>query len=226
MAGSAARTVAAYLAELPPERRAIVSSVRDLVNRHLPPGYSETMGWGMICWGVPLSRYPNTYNKQPLCYAALAAQKNAYSLHLMSVYAESDEEHSLRKAYAQAGKKLDMGKCCLRFKSLDGLLQDEIARLIAATSVEDYIAYYERVHPAARKRPGNEVATTKAGGAKKTANPTKGASAKKVASTKEPASAKKTANPKKVASSTKIARKKPAAGASKASGKGRSGGDA
>ncbi len=238
MAGSAATTVEAYLAELPPERRAIVSTVRDLVNSHLPPGYSETMGWGMICWGVPLSRYPDTYNRQPLCYAALAAQKNAYSLHLMGVYADSKDERSLREAYEKAGKKLDMGKCCLRFKSLDGLLQDEIARLIAGTSVEDYIAHYEQVYPAARKRTGSEAVAAKSAGAKKTANPTKVASArkvasrkkvasaKKVASTKEPASAKKTTDPKKVASFTKIARKKPASGASKASGKGRSGGDA
>jgi len=169
---------------------------------------------------VPLSRYPDTYNRQPLCYAALAAQKNAYSLHLMGVYADSKDERSLREAYEKAGKKLDMGKCCLRFKSLDGLLQDEIARLIAGTSVEDYIAHYEHVHPAARKRTGSETVAAKSAGAKKTANPTKVASAKKVASRKKVASAKK------VASSTKIARKKPASGASKASGKGRSGGDA
>lgn len=191
MAGSAATTVAAYLAELPPERRAIVSTVRDLVNSHLPPGYSETMGWGMICWGVPLSRYPDTYNRQPLCYAALAAQKNAYSLHLMGVYADSKDERSLREAYEKAGKKLDMGKCCLRFKSLDGLLQDEIARLIAGTSVEDYIAHYERVHPAVRKRAASEVAAAKSAGAKKSASATKATSTKKSAGIKTISVAKK-----------------------------------
>ena len=191
MAGSAATTVEAYLAELPPERRAIVSIVRDLVNRHLPPGYSETMGWGMICWGVPLSRYPETYNRQPLCYAALAAQKNAYSLHLMGVYADSKDERSLRKAYEKAGKKLDMGKCCLHFKSLDGLLQDEIARLIAGTSVEDYIAHYERVHPAARKRTGSEAVAAKSAGAKKSAGTKKATRAKKSAGIKTTSVAKK-----------------------------------
>ncbi|MFT3807029.1 DUF1801 domain-containing protein [Arenimonas sp.] len=152
MAGSAASTVADYLAELPPERRAIVSTVRDLVNRHLPAGYSETMGWGMICWGIPLARYPDTYNKQPLCYAGLAANKNAYSLHLMSVYAESKQENSLRLAYEKADKKLDMGKCCLRFRSLDGLLMDEIGRIVAATSVDDYIAHYESARPKKPKK--------------------------------------------------------------------------
>lgn len=143
MVSSAAKTVDAYLSGLPPERRAVVSAVRNLVNRHLPPGYVETMNWGMITWEIPLLRYPLTYNKQPLAYASLAAQKNNYALYLMGVYAESTEESGLRAAYAKAGKKLDMGKSCLRFKALDGLLQDEVAKVIAGTSVEDYIAQYE-----------------------------------------------------------------------------------
>lgn len=143
MASSAAKTVAAYLAELAPERRAVVGAVRDLVNAHLPPGYVEEMSYGMIAWNIPLARYPKTYNGQPLCYAALAAQKNAYSLYLNCVYADSERERRLREAYARAGLKLDMGKSCLRFKSLDGLLSDEVGTIIASTSVEQYIAMYE-----------------------------------------------------------------------------------
>jgi hypothetical protein len=140
---SHATTVAQYLAGLPPERRAVVSAVRDFVNRHLPPGYSEGMGFGMIVWGIPLSRYPDTYNRQPLGIVALAAQKNAYSLYLMGCYMDSAQDRALREAYAKAGKKLDMGKSCLRFKDLDGLLLDAIAPVIAGTSVEDHIARYE-----------------------------------------------------------------------------------
>lgn len=143
MASSAAKTVAAYLAELAPERRTVVAAVRDLVNAHLPPGYVEEMSYGMIGWNIPLARYPKTYNGQPLCYAALAAQKNAYSLYLNCVYADSERELRLREAYARAGLKLDMGKSCLRFKSLDGLLADEVGAIIASTSVEQYIAMYE-----------------------------------------------------------------------------------
>ncbi len=161
MVSSAAKTVASYLAVLPPERRAVISTVRDLVNGHLPGGYVETMNWGMICWEIPLSRYPVTYNKQPLSYAALAAQKNNFAIYLMGVHAESREEDGLRSAYARAGKKLDMGKCCLRFKSLEGLLQDEVAKVIAATSVEDYIARYE-----ASRAPSASRAAAKTGGAK------------------------------------------------------------
>lgn len=143
MVSSAAATVEAYLAELPPERRAVVATVRDLVNAHLPAGYVETMNWGMISWEIPLARYPITYNKQPLTYAALAAQKNNYALYLMCSYADSQIERDLRAAYAAAGLKLDMGKSCLRFRGLDALLQPAVAAAIASTLPETHIARYE-----------------------------------------------------------------------------------
>ena len=145
MVSSAATTVDQYLADLPPERRAVVAAVRDFVNAHLPPGYVEAMAFGMIGWGVPLSRYADTYNGQPLAYVGLAAQKNAYSLYLMGCYMDSAEDRALRAAYARAGKKLDMGKSCLRFKSLDGLLLEDIGRIIASLPVDEYIARYESV---------------------------------------------------------------------------------
>lgn len=143
MASSAAASVDAYLAELPPERRIVVSTVRDLVNAHIPPGYEEGMAYGMIGWSIPLSRYPVTYNKQPLGYVALAAQKNAYSLYLMGVYSDGEQERKLRDAAAAAGKKLDMGKSCLRFRKADDLPLEAIGELIASVPVADYIAAYE-----------------------------------------------------------------------------------
>lgn len=143
MVQSKAASVAQYLAELPAERRAVVSKVRDMVNAHMPPGYVETMAFGMIGWSVPLSRYPDTYNKQPLGYVALAAQKNNYSLYLMGVYGVDAQEKKLRAAAAAQGKKLDMGKSCLRFKTPEDLPLDAIGELIASMSVDDYIAVYE-----------------------------------------------------------------------------------
>ena len=143
MVSSAATSVDAYLAELPPERRGVVSTVRDLVNAHIPPGYEEGMAYGMIGWSIPLSRYPVTYNKQPLAYVALAAQKNAYSLYLMGVYGIGEQEGKLRDAAAAAGKKLDMGKSCLRFRKADDLPLQAIGQLIASMPVDDYIAAYE-----------------------------------------------------------------------------------
>ena len=143
MVQSKAKTVEEYLKELPPERREVVAAVRKLVKKHLPKGYVESMAFGMIGWGIPLARYPNTYNGQPLGYVALAAQKNYYSLYLMSVYSDSAEERALRAAFAKAGKKLDMGKCCVRFKKLADLEMETLGRSIAANPPERLIELYE-----------------------------------------------------------------------------------
>lgn len=143
MARSSATTVEAYLAELPADRRAELEPVLAMVRKALPKGYAETMGWGMISWGIPLSVYPDTYNKQPLCYAALAAQKNYHTLYLMAVYADSAEERALREAFAAAGKKLDMGKCCVRFKRVADLDLPALKRAVAAIPPTQFIAMYE-----------------------------------------------------------------------------------
>lgn len=143
MASSKATTVDAYLEELPPERRAIVASVRDLVRRNLPEGYRETMNWGMISYELPLERYPNTYNKQPLGYAALAAQKNNYTLYLNCVYQNDKQRKWLEREFQKAGKKLDMGKSCLHFNRLEDLPLDVIAQAIASTPPDRYIEQYE-----------------------------------------------------------------------------------
>jgi len=141
---SQAATVDEYLRELPADRRAVVSAVRQVVLDHLPAGYRERMNWGAINYEIPLERYPNTYNGQPLSYAALAAQKNHYALYLMCAYGDPGEERWLRQAFQEAGKKLDMGKSCVRFKKLDDLPLDAIGELIARTTPEAYIAIYER----------------------------------------------------------------------------------
>jgi hypothetical protein len=143
MAHSAAATVDEYLAELPEERRAVVSAVRDLVRRSLPDGYEETMNWGMISYEVPLARYPDTYNGQPLSYVALAAQKSYYALYLNCVYQSEERAAALTDAFARAGKKLDMGKSCVRFRRLDDLALDAIAGSVASTPPDAFIAAYE-----------------------------------------------------------------------------------
>jgi uncharacterized protein YdhG (YjbR/CyaY superfamily) len=143
MATSKAATVDEYLAELPPERREVVSKVRDLVRRNLPNGYEETMNWGMISYEIPLTRYPNTYNRQPLSYVGLAAQKNYYALYLTSAYQNSEQGKQLAEACKKAGKKLDMGKSCLRFKTLDDLPLEAVGRIVASTPPEKWIAQYE-----------------------------------------------------------------------------------
>jgi hypothetical protein len=143
---SDAATPQAYLDALPSERRAVVSAVRELVNANLPAGYREGMAWGMIGWAVPLERYPETYNKEPLAYVGLAAQKNHYALYLNGCYMSPDGQAALEHAYAAAGKKLDMGKSCLRFKKLEDLVPEAVAGAVAALGVDDFIAAYEAAH--------------------------------------------------------------------------------
>ncbi len=150
MASSKAATVEQYLQELPGDRRAVVSAVRDVVVRNLPAGYRETMNWGMISYEIPLEDYPDTYNGQPLGYAALAAQKNYYALYLVTPYSDADQGQSLRDAFRKAGKKLDMGKSCLRFKKLQDLPLDVIGRVIASTPPAGLITLHEN----ARKQAG------------------------------------------------------------------------
>jgi hypothetical protein len=97
----------------------------------------------MITWCIPLERYPDTYNKQPLAYAALAAQKNYYAVYLTACM-DSEQEAALRRGFAEAGKKLDMGKSCVRFRKLDDLPLEVIGRAVAATPPERFIELYEQ----------------------------------------------------------------------------------
>jgi hypothetical protein len=173
MVTSAAATVDAYLAGLPPERREVATALRALIRRHLPEGYAEAMTWGMPTYEVPLARCPDTYNGKPLAYVAFAAQKNNYALYLMCVYADSAQERTLREAAAAMGTTLDMGKSCVRFRALDRLPLDAIGALIASHPVDDCIAFYRAAHPprasagAAKKTAA--VKTTSANATKATA---------------------------------------------------------
>lgn len=144
MASSKATTVAAYLKRLPADRRKVVSAVRDVVVKHLPKGYRESVNWGHIAYEIPLETLPKTYNGQPLLYVGLAAQKNHYALYLMGAYADSKKGKQLESEFKKRGKKLDMGKSCLRFKSLDDLPLDVIADVVASTPVDEMIRYFEK----------------------------------------------------------------------------------
>ena len=150
MVTSSAATVGVYIAGLAPERRAEIEAVRAVINAALPAGYVEVMSYGMIGWVVPLLDYPDTYNGQPLSYAGLAAQKNAFSLYLNCVHVSTQRADRFRSAWAASGKKLDMGKSCIRFKRAETLALDEIRDEIAATTPAQFIAIYEATRPPAR----------------------------------------------------------------------------
>ena len=148
MVTSAATTVDEYLDSLPPDRQAALQAVRAVIRDNLPAGYQEGMQYGMIGYYVPLERYPVTYNKQPLSYAGLASQKQYMSLYLSCVYASDALRQQFEAEYARAGKRLNMGKSCVRFKRLDDLPLDVVARAIAAVPVDQYIAMYEQARTA------------------------------------------------------------------------------
>jgi len=140
---SEATTVEQYLSELPDDRRPAIEAVRDLVVANLPEGYAETMHWGMVVYSVPLETYPDTYNGEPLMYAALANQKNYMSLYLTAVWASEGVRDAFLAEYRESGKRLDMGKSCVRFRRLDDLPLDLISQTIGAIDVDSFIETYE-----------------------------------------------------------------------------------
>jgi hypothetical protein len=142
----AAADVRAYIEGLPEPRRSAIAAVRDVVAKNLPAGYQEEVGFGMITYVVPLSVHPDTYNKKPLMYAALASQKSHMALYLCNAYASAAVQRELVAGFKAAGKKLDMGKACLRFQALEDIPLDVIGRVVKATPLEEYVAADRAVH--------------------------------------------------------------------------------
>ena len=140
---SDAESAEEYIAVLPEERRRAISTVRDRINENLPEGYVEQMDWGMISWIVPLETKPDTYNGKPLCYAALASQKQHMAVYLLGLYTDGPELARFEQQYAERGLRLDMGKSCVRFKSLDELPLDVLGEAIASIPVDEFIARYD-----------------------------------------------------------------------------------
>jgi uncharacterized protein YdhG (YjbR/CyaY superfamily) len=149
---SEATTVDQYLAELPQDRRAALANVRQVVLENLPTGFEEVMNWGMITYQVPLETYPDTYNKQPLMYAALASQKNYMAVYLSGIYSSEQSRKEFEAAYKATGKRFDVGKSCVRFRALDDLPLDLIGETIASMGVEDLITRTEQAHSRSKLR--------------------------------------------------------------------------
>lgn len=162
---SKARTVKEYLAELPPDRRAAIKAVRAVILKNLDNGIEEGMSYGMIGYCVPHRIYPAGYHcnpKQPLPYAGLASQKNHMSVYLSSVYEDGGEEKWLREQFRKAGRKLDMGKCCIRFKRLEDLPLDVIGRAIERFPIRKHIEHYEKSILPKNKRAAAKASASKA----------------------------------------------------------------
>jgi|CXWL01.1.fsa_nt_gi hypothetical protein len=168
---SKATTVREYLAELPAGRRAAIQAVREVILRNLDKDYEEGMQYGMIGYYVPHHVFPAGYHcdpRQPLTFAGLASQKNYMSVYLMSCYGESEVEKWFRSAWTKTGKKLDMGKCCIRFKKVEDLALDVLGEAIRRVPAQKFIEHYEALlqsmaskKPAPQRLAAKKAATTR-----------------------------------------------------------------
>ena len=134
-----------YVAALPEDRKLAINMVRDMIRNNLPAGYEETFQQGMNSYVIPLETYPKTYNKLPLMLAGLASQKNYMTVYLMNIYGNRDDEAWFVNRYKATGKKLNMGKSCVRFKTIDDLPIELIGEGIARTPVAAFLEMYESV---------------------------------------------------------------------------------
>jgi hypothetical protein len=155
-----ATTMHEYLSALPADRLEAISAVRYLVNRKLPPGYRETVANDTIVWSVPLEACPDTHNGQPLTYAALANEKNFMALYLASVYSDPKTEAAFRDAFVKSGKRLDMGKSCIRFRKVEDLHLPAVGRAVASCAMDEFVRRAKAVRagkPAPEAPPARRV---------------------------------------------------------------------
>lgn len=150
----AAASVQDYLSKLPPDRRAALQTVREAMLKNLDAGYEEGIQYGMIGYYVPHGLFPAGYHcdpKQPLPFAGLASQKNYMSVYLMCIYLESEHGKWFLDAWKKTGKKLDMGKSCIRFTKVEDLALDVIGEAIRRVPAKAYIEQYTRLDPRSSK---------------------------------------------------------------------------
>lgn len=146
---STAKTPQEYMDALPEDRKAAMSTLRNTINKNLPKGFKETIGYGMLCYVVPHSTYPNGYHcdpKLPLPFLSVASQKNFIAVYHMGIYMDKELLDWFTAEYPKHVKtKLDMGKSCIRFKKMDQIPFDLLGELFQKMTVEDWISRYESV---------------------------------------------------------------------------------
>ena len=140
------QTPDAYVAAVPDDRRELIDALRATILEHLPEGFEETIEFGMLSYVVPLDRCADTYNGRPLPVVSLANQKRYVSLYLMGVYADDAERDWFVDAWTRSGKRLDMGRSCVRVKRVDDVPFDVVAQAVGRVSIDDLIAAHDRAH--------------------------------------------------------------------------------
>ena len=143
---SKAAAVDAYLAELPEDRREAIEAIRKVILKNLPKGYEEGMLYGMTGYYVPHSIYPDGYHctpTDPLPYANLASQKNHMAFYGFCIYMDDALKDRFVGDWKKTGKKLDMGKSCVRFKKLEDVPLKVIGDAVKRVPMKKYIKQYE-----------------------------------------------------------------------------------
>ena len=143
---SEVQDVEEYLASLPEDRREAITAIREVVVKNLPKGYGEGMQWGMPSYFVPLSAYPSGYNcqpEQPLPFVGFASQKNHMAFYGFCIYIDEVLKDRFIEDWKKTGKKLDMGKSCVRFKKLEDVPLKVIGDAVKRVPMKKYIKQYE-----------------------------------------------------------------------------------
>ena len=144
-------TPKAYLDSLPDDRRKAIAAVRATIRKNLPKGYAEGIQYGMLGYFVPHSVYPDGYHcdpKQPLPFIGVASQKNHMALYLFCIYVDPKVQQRFVKEWKASGCKLDMGKSCVRFKSIDDVPLDVLGKTVSRIPVKTFVKAYEATRPA------------------------------------------------------------------------------
>lgn len=140
-------TVAAYIKQLPDDRRAACTRLRMVIKENLPAGFKETIGYKMPAYVVPKSTYPAGYHcdpSLPLPFLNFASQKSHIGLYHMGIYADPALLAWWQAEWPRHVKtKLDMGKSCVRFKKPEAIPYDLVGELCTKMTPDDWIALYE-----------------------------------------------------------------------------------
>lgn len=178
---SQAKTPQEYIDSLPEDRRDTIKKLRTLIRKNLPKGYKEQMRWGFICYEVPLSECPDTYNGEPLMYAAIASQKRHYGVYMCGIYVIPRVFKRLSTEWKKRGTRLDIGKSCIRLASWEKCEHDLIAEAIASVPMKEFVSATNAATSTRKKNAAKKKAGKKKPAAKKTTrkSPTKKKAAKK-----------------------------------------------
>ena len=143
-------TVAEYLAALPEDRRRAIKALRTVIRKNLDKPIKESIEGHFLSYSLPHSVYPHGYHcnpDQPLPFVSIASQKNHIGLYLFCVYTQADGPERFKKEWLATGKKLDMGKSCVRVKKLDDIALEVVGKAIKRMTAKKFIAAYEAVLP-------------------------------------------------------------------------------